>query len=144
MFHKKFFSNIFRYSQENTCVGVSFLIKLQVISPVTLLKHGLKRGSNTDISCDSREHLIWRTLANGCIGKSFVRTFFRSELSKGNFWWKKCSSVYCERLLKQSRLNKNISYHIVLGEERKDLILIKDGKSDKKLKMFFYTPVSKF
>ena len=55
VFHKKFFSNILRYSQENTCVGVSFLIKLQAISPVTLLKHGLKRDSNTDISCDYRE-----------------------------------------------------------------------------------------
>ena len=55
VFHKKFFSNILRHSQENTCVGVSFLIKLQAISPVTLLKHGLKRDSNTDISCDYRE-----------------------------------------------------------------------------------------
>ena len=53
--HKKFFLNIWRYSQESNCVGVSFLIKLQAISPVTLLKHGLKRDSNTDISCDYRE-----------------------------------------------------------------------------------------
>ena len=31
---------------------------------------------------------IWRTLANGCIfGKCFVRTFFRSELSKRNYQW---------------------------------------------------------
>ena len=31
-------SNILWYSQENTCVGVSFLIKLQTISLLTLLK----------------------------------------------------------------------------------------------------------
>ena len=42
VFHKNFFSNILRHSQENTSAGVSFLIKLQAISPVTLLKHGLK------------------------------------------------------------------------------------------------------
>ena len=37
--------NILWYSKENICVGVSFLIKLQVISPITLLT----RDSNTDI-----------------------------------------------------------------------------------------------
>ena len=53
--HKRFFSNILRYSQENICVGVSFSITLQAISPVTLLKHGLNRDSKTDIFCDYRE-----------------------------------------------------------------------------------------
>ena len=36
-----------------------------------------------------------------------------------------CSVKRCSN---KSRLNKIISYHKVLGEERKDLILIKDGK----------------
>ena len=52
VFCKNFCSNILRHSQENTGVGVSFLIKLQAISLITLLIHGLKRDSNTDISCD--------------------------------------------------------------------------------------------
>ena len=34
------------------------------------------------------EHLFWRTFANSCIvGKCLVRTFFRLELSKRNYWW---------------------------------------------------------
>ena len=35
---KKLFLKIFQYSQENSSVGVSFLIKLQALSPATLLK----------------------------------------------------------------------------------------------------------
>ena len=82
VFHKKkLFSNILWYSQENTCVGVSFLVKLQAFRPVTILK----RDSNTDIflwiSGNLQEHQFWRAFANGCFcnfGKYFVRTFLRS------------------------------------------------------------------
>ena len=55
VFHKKFFSNILRYLQENTCVGISILLKLQANSLLTLIKHWLKRDFKTDISCDYRE-----------------------------------------------------------------------------------------
>ena len=48
-----------------------------------------------------------------------------------------------------SRLNKNVSYHKVLGEERKDLILTKDGKrfmqnqiKSRKYSPVIYTPVN--
>ena len=44
--YKKLFLKILPYSQKNTCVGVSFLIKLQTLSPVTLLK----RDPNTSVS----------------------------------------------------------------------------------------------
>ena len=36
--YKKLFLKISQYSQEKNCAGVSFLIKLQALSPVTLLK----------------------------------------------------------------------------------------------------------
>ena len=34
---KKLFLKILQYSQESTCAGISFLIKMQAISPETLL-----------------------------------------------------------------------------------------------------------
>ena len=88
-----------------------------------LIKKRLEHRYFLWLSGNLQQHLIWRTFANGCIGKLFVRTFFRSELSKGNLFTssvKGCSNY--------SRLNENISYHKVLGEERKDLILIWDAK----------------
>ena len=52
---------ILQYSEKNTCVGVSFSIKLQAIKPVTLLT----RESNADIflwiSQNFWEHLFWTT-----------------------------------------------------------------------------------
>ena len=45
-FYKKIlFLKNYLYSQENNCVGVSFLIKMQTFSPETLLK----RNSNIDV-----------------------------------------------------------------------------------------------
>ena len=44
MFFKIGVYKISQYSQENTCVGVSFLITLQAFTLATLLK----RDSNTD------------------------------------------------------------------------------------------------
>ena len=41
--YKKLFLKVLQYSQENNCVGVSVLIKLQTFKLATLLK----RGSNT-------------------------------------------------------------------------------------------------
>ena len=101
---KKLFLNILWYSQENTGVGVSFLIKRQAVSPATLLK----KDSNTDIylwiSANLLNTYFYKfiiTFANDSISRKwFVRTFFRSELSKGNFWWNKNGHLLCERLLK--------------------------------------------
>ena len=77
VFHKKFFSNISRYSQEKTCVGVSFLIKLQAISPVTLLKHGFKRDSKTDICCDYRETPNLKNICEQLHWKFFCKNIFQ-------------------------------------------------------------------
>ena len=58
---KKTVIKILQISQKNTCFGVSFLIKLQALRPVTLLK----RDSNTIIFLwnlrNFQEHLFWRT-----------------------------------------------------------------------------------
>ena len=45
---RKLFLKIPQYSQENTCVGISFLIKMQVFRPPALLK----RESNTSAIAD--------------------------------------------------------------------------------------------
>ena len=126
VFHKKFFSNILRHSQENTCVGVSFLIKLQAIRPVTLLKLRLKRGSNTDISCDYQE-IYNNTLKSICERlhrKVFCKNIFQIRTQQRELSMKKMVTCSVKDCSNQSRLNKNFSYHKVLGEERKDLILI--------------------
>ena len=41
---QKVFLKNFKYSQEKYCVGVSFLIKLQTLRPVTLLKRDFNTG----------------------------------------------------------------------------------------------------
>ena len=121
---KVFFKHFKIFTGKHLYWGL-FLIKLQAISPVTSSKHGLKRDSKTDVSCDYHEIcLIWRTFANGCIGKSFVKTFFSSESSKGNFWCKKCSPVVWMVAQINQDWKKIVSYHKVLGEEGRDLILI--------------------
>ena len=48
---KVFFKHFKIFTGKQLCWGL-FLTKLQAISPETLLKHGLKRDSKTDISCD--------------------------------------------------------------------------------------------
>ena len=45
---KKLFLKISQYLQEDTCVGISFLIKMQVFRTPTLLK----RDSNTGVFCE--------------------------------------------------------------------------------------------
>ena len=65
--------------------------------------------------------------------------------------------LLCERLLKLVKLNKNVSYNEVLGEEikffkkkikfsckSKTTAIGKSVKSDEKQKIFFCTPVAKF
>ena len=41
---KKLFLKIFQYSQENTSVGVTFIIKLQALNPATLSKRASNIG----------------------------------------------------------------------------------------------------
>ena len=43
---KKLFVKTLQYSQESTCVGDLFLMKMQAFSPVTLLKRGSITGVN--------------------------------------------------------------------------------------------------
>ena len=45
---RKLFLKILQYSQENTCVGISFLIKMQAFRAPALLK----RDSNTGVFCE--------------------------------------------------------------------------------------------
>ena len=45
---RKLFLKNAQYSQENTCVGISFLIKMQAFRAPALLK----RDSNTGVSCE--------------------------------------------------------------------------------------------
>ena len=75
MFFKKVFLKSWQISQENTCVVVSFLIKLKTFCPPTWLK----KDSNKSVSCE--------------ICKSFRNTFFEEHLwtnlsgeSKKAYW----------------------------------------------------------
>ena len=45
---RKLFLKISQYSQENNCVGISFLIKMQAFGAPALVK----RGSNTGVFCE--------------------------------------------------------------------------------------------
>ena len=98
---KKLFSNILWYSQKNTCVGVSFLIKLQIIRPVTLLKR----------------LQYWYFLAN--IWKCIRRPIFEELLRKAAFLevlWERFSDqklpkgtiddILYERLLKLVKIEQ--------------------------------------
>ena len=60
---KKLFFKISQYSQENNCVGVSFLIKIQTFRPVTLLKE------------DSNTVVLLKYLA-----KIFKKSYFEEHL----------------------------------------------------------------
>ena len=74
VFHKKLFLTILWYSQENTCVGISFTLKLQAFRSLT----ALKRGFNTRYFLEAIVKFI-RTPSCFCIFRNcFERTFFRS------------------------------------------------------------------
>ena len=59
---RKLFLKVSQYLQENTCVGISFLIKMQVLRPPTLLK----RGSNTGVFANIEKFLRTPILKNIC------------------------------------------------------------------------------
>ena len=62
----KLFLKILWYSQENTCVWVSFLLKLQAFRPLNILEMDFNTDIFLWISGNLQEHLFWRTFANGC------------------------------------------------------------------------------
>ena len=64
-FYKKLFFKILQYSQENNCVGVFLLIKMQTFRPATLLKG----DPNTVVFLKKKsfqEQISKRTSVNGC------------------------------------------------------------------------------
>ena len=68
VFYKKSLK-ILQYSQENNCVGVSFLIKMQTFRSTTLLKEDSNADVFLTILRKFEEQLFWRTYLNGCFWK---------------------------------------------------------------------------
>ena len=64
---EKLFLKILQYSQENTCFGVFFLIKMQAFNPETLLKRDPNTGAFLWILRNFLEHLSWKTSVNDCL-----------------------------------------------------------------------------
>ena len=69
---RKLFLKISQYSQENTCVGISFLIKMQAFRAPALLK----RDSNTGVFC---EH--WEIFKN-----TYLKEHLRTAASESFTW----------------------------------------------------------
>ena len=68
---------ILQYSQKNTCVGAYFLIKLQAIKPVTLLRRDSKTNIFLWISQNFWEHLFWRTFQSSHQRCSIKKLFLK-------------------------------------------------------------------
>ena len=64
---KHLFLKTLQYSQENTCDGGSFSVKMQDFGPVTLLKRDSNTGVFLWILQNFQEHLSWKTSVNGCL-----------------------------------------------------------------------------
>ena len=110
---KKLFLKILWYWQENTCVGVSFLLKLQAFRPLTVLK----RDFNTYIFLwISRNLYKTPILMNICerLLLHFLKPFCNNILQ---IIFDKTKMKVCSN---QSRLKKNVSYPKVLDEDTKD------------------------
>ena len=100
-FIKKLFLKISRYSQENTCVGVSFLIKLQALRPVTLLKRDSDTGFFSCEYCEIfkntyfEEHLRTAVTENIPCSKlennGVIKLYFNSNFSCKCLTNKKCT-----------------------------------------------------
>ena len=121
---KKVFSNILWYSQENTCVGASLLINLQLISPVALLK----RDSNTDFLVDLGQFLRTPILKNICEGQHFWKVFckniFEIRTLQRKILMKQKWSLLCESLLKLVKTEQKsfLSYSTRWGKKRLNFI----------------------
>ena len=68
-FYKKLFFKISQYSQENSCVGVFFLMEMQTVRPPTSLK-----GDSNSCFLDKEKFLRTAILKNIC-ERLFLRVF---------------------------------------------------------------------
>ena len=87
-FTKRLFLKSLPYSQENTCVGVSFLIKLQAFSSATLSKTDSAQVFPVDIAIflkkntNSKEHLQTTAFDLGKIFEKYLKkSLTKNELS---------------------------------------------------------------
>ena len=71
---KKPFLKISQYSQENTCVGVSLLLKIQAFRPATLLKRDSKKSVFFPVKLE--KFLRTLTLKNICERLLLHRKYF--------------------------------------------------------------------
>ena len=69
---KKLFFKISQYSQENNCVGVSFLIKMQTFRPATLLKGDFNTGVSLTIF---RKKFLRTAILKRICERLFLRAF---------------------------------------------------------------------
>ena len=104
------------------------------IRPVTL---------SETFSCEYKEIFKTPILKNICERLycwCFVWTFFRLELSKGNFWWNKNGHLLCEWLLKLVKIEKMypLIKYLVTREKMKFLYL---GETSAIRKSFVQNPI---
>ena len=112
-----------QYSQENTYIRFIFIIKLQTFRSATLQSRDSNIGKN----------LFSWTPANGCVcifGKCIRRTFYIFIIqtncihiiaSQRELYETKMVTCCVKGCWNQSRLNKNVSYHKIPDEEKKDI-----------------------
>ena len=89
-FINKAIPNILWYSQENTCAGVYFLIKLQVYHACNFIEKRLQhRYYLANIRKFIRRTILKNISERLHCWKVFCENVFqiRSELSKRNYWW---------------------------------------------------------
>ena len=108
-----------QYSQENTCVGVSFSIKLQTWRPATLLKRDSSTGVFLWIFRIFQEHLFWKISTSGYFCKI---TYFEEHLRTP-------ASIKCY-------FNRKTYFLKILVSKRKYENNIENCQSHKKKKKF--------
>ena len=98
-FMKRLFFKILPYLQENTCAGVSFLIKLQAFSSATLLRDS-KTGIPVHIAKFIKT-LISRSICKRMlmtIGKIFEK-YLKKSLFFNNFTKNEIRQIYTSKIL---------------------------------------------
>ena len=98
--NRKCSTKISQYSQENTCVRVSFLIKMQVFRPPALLE----RDSDTSVFC---EH--WEIFKNIYI---YIKEHLRTAASESFTWlFTRTNNIGSEKdVFLKIKQNKKLSY----------------------------------
>ena len=79
---RKFFLKISQHSQENTCFGISFLIKMQAFRAPALLKRDSNTGAFLRTLRNFYEHLFWRTSANGCFWDFHLNIYLYEQITQ--------------------------------------------------------------